>query len=609
MKFNEWSISRKLTSSFCLIVATFIIAAVFVIFNFQNIKQTSALRERSEAQVAKIDSISASILDLAGQVRAYLLTQDKFFLKGINENYERAKTGAYELEATADSPHQLQQFQAIARAIHGYKTDIVDIQLTAKSPQEGAALMKAGAKTKWMAAYRSAEKAFVNEARAVQAQRTEDRNKAVALGQAAIFAGAAIATLVGAIAAFLVYKTIGVPIRAMSTAMRRLAEGDHNVFIPQTARRDEVGEMATAVEYFKTAAKERLRLAEESAAARNAVEVERQRNEAAIVTASDQLRQVVQDLGAGLSRLSRGDLTCRIDSTFATNYRSLQEDFNAAILALQDAMTQISVDSQGICAGVAEISKAADDLSRRTESQAASLEETAATLDHITTTVSKTAQSASAARQIVSTAKSDAVASEKVASDAMGAMENIETSSKKIGAIIGVIDEIAFQTNLLALNAGVEAARAGDAGRGFAVVASEVRGLAQRAADAAKEIKQLISASSREVGVGVAQVGETGKALARIIAQVAQIDAVVQDIARSAVEEANGLQAVNDVVSQMDHVTQQNAALVEQTTAASHLLTTQAEALIERVAVFNLGGAGVASPAGRSTPRVLRRIA
>jgi methyl-accepting chemotaxis protein len=580
-----------------------------VVFNFQNIKQTSALRERSEAQVAKIDSISKSMLDMAGQLRAYLLTQDKFFLKGINGNYESAQAGALDLEATADSPYQLEQFHALERAIRGYKTDIVDIQLTAKTPEEGAALMKAGAKTKWMAAFRSAEKAFVQDARAVQAKRTEDRNKAVALGQAFILAGAAVAMLVGAVAAILVNRMIGAPIRAMSTAMHRLAEGDHDVLVPQTQRRDEVGQMAKAVEYFKTAAKERLRLAAESAAARNAVEVERQLNEAAIVTASDQLRQVVQDLGAGLSRLSQGDLTCRIDSTFAANYRSLQEDFNAAIQALQDAMSQISVDSQGICAGVAEISKAADDLSRRTESQAASLEETAATLDHITTTVRKTAQSASAARQIVSTAKDDALASEKVASDAVGAMQNIESSSKKIGAIIGVIDEIAFQTNLLALNAGVEAARAGDAGRGFAVVASEVRGLAQRAADAAKEIKQLISASSREVGVGVAQVGETGKALARIIAQVAQIDEVVQDIASSAVEEANGLQAVNDVVSQMDHVTQQNAALVEETTAASHLLTTQAEALIERVAVFNLGGAGVASPTRLSAPRVLRRSA
>ncbi len=609
MRFDEWPISRKLTSAFCLIILTFCMAAAVVVFNFQNIKQTSALRERSEAQVAKIDSISKSMLDMAGQLRAYLLTQDKFFLKGINGNYESAQAGALDLEATADSPYQLEQFHALERAIRGYKTDIVDIQLTAKTPEEGAALMKAGAKTKWMAAFRSAEKAFVQDARAVQAKRTEDRNKAVALGQAFILAGAAVAMLVGAVAAILVNRMIGAPIRAMSTAMHRLAEGDHDVLVPQTQRRDEVGQMAKAVEYFKTAAKERLRLASESAAARNAVEVERQLNEAAIVTASDQLRQVVQDLGAGLSRLSQGDLTCRIDSTFAANYRSLQEDFNAAIQALQDAMSQISVDSQGICAGVAEISKAADDLSRRTESQAASLEETAATLDHITTTVRKTAQSASAARQIVSTAKDDALASEKVASDAVGAMQNIESSSKKIGAIIGVIDEIAFQTNLLALNAGVEAARAGDAGRGFAVVASEVRGLAQRAADAAKEIKQLISASSREVGVGVAQVGETGKALARIIAQVAQIDEVVQDIASSAVEEANGLQAVNDVVSQMDHVTQQNAALVEETTAASHLLTTQAEALIERVAVFNLGGAGVASPTRLSAPRVLRRSA
>jgi methyl-accepting chemotaxis protein len=609
MHFYDWPVSRKLTSAFCAVIVAFCTVAAVVVFNFQNIKQTSALRERSEAQVAKVDTISKSMLDLAGQVRAYLLTQDKFFLKGIRENYESAQAGAHDLEATADSAHQLEQFQAMDRAIQGYKTDIVDVQLAAKSPEEGALLMKAGAKKKWMAAFRAAEKAFVEEARAVQAQRTADRNKAVALGQAAIFAGAAVAMLVAAVAALLLHRLIGAPIRAMSTAMRRLADGDHDVLVPQTQRRDEVGQMAASVQQFKTAAQERRRLAEESAAVRNAAEAERQHNEAAIATAADELRQVVQDLGAGLSRLSQGDLTCRVDSVFAANYRTLQTDFNAAIQALQDAMTEISVNSQGIGTGVAEISRAADDLSRRTERQAASLEETAAALDHITTTVRKTAQSASAARQIVSAAKSDALASEKVVTDAVGAMQNIEASSLKISMIISVIDDIAFQTNLLALNAGVEAARAGDAGRGFAVVASEVRGLAQRAAEAAKEIKQLISASSGEVGVGVAQVGETGKALARIIAQVAQIDTVVQDIASSAVEEANGLQAVNDAVNQMDQATQQNAAMVEQTTAASHFLRTQAEALMDRVAGFNVGQANSAASPFRRPATALRRSA
>jgi methyl-accepting chemotaxis protein len=240
--------------------------------------------------------------------------------------------------------------------------------------------------------------------------------------------------------------------------------------------------------------------------------------------------------------------------------------------------------------GAGEITQASDDLSRRTEQQAASLEETAAALDQITATVRKTAENANAARDVVTTAKSDAERSGVVVRETVAAMTGIENSSKQIGNIIGVIDEIAFQTNLLALNAGVEAARAGDAGRGFAVVATEVRALAQRSADAAKEIKTLISASGTQVATGVKLVGETGIALGRIVEQVEQLNGLVRDIAGSAQEQATGLAEVNSAVNQMDQVTQQNAAMVEQSTAASHSLASEAEALGQLVGQFQIGG-------------------
>ncbi len=301
-------------------------------------------------------------------------------------------------------------------------------------------------------------------------------------------------------------------------------------------------------------------------------------------------RQVVETIACGLSSLSRGDLTVRLEKPFEAEYETLRADFNAATAGLEETMKVVSTTSQAIRSGSDEITHAADDLSRRTEQQAASLEETAAALDEITVTVRKTAEGAIHARNVVGKAKSDAEKSGVVVRDAVSAMSGIEKSSKQIGQIIGVIDEIAFQTNLLALNAGVEAARAGDAGRGFAVVASEVRALAQRSAEAAKEIKALISASGQQVASGVDLVGEAGRTLERIAGQVADITTVVHEIAASAQEQATALNQVNTAINQMDQVTQQNAAMVEQTTAASHALAAETEELSRLMGRFKVGG-------------------
>ena len=251
-----------------------------------------------------------------------------------------------------------------------------------------------------------------------------------------------------------------------------------------------------------------------------------------------------------------------------------------------ETVRAVVASAGAIHSGAREISSASDDLSQRTEQQAASLEETAAALDEITATLKKSAEGAKHASQVVASADDDAKKGAVVVKQAVEAMDAISKSSDQIGRIIGVIDEIAFQTNLLALNAGVEAARAGDAGRGFAVVASEVRALAQRSAEAAKEIKGLISTSSSQVGSGVSLVAESGKALERIIAQVSEINRVVAEIAAGAQEQASGLQQVNSAINQMDQSTQQNATMVEESTAASHSLsqeTTQLASLIERV--------------------------
>jgi methyl-accepting chemotaxis protein len=291
--------------------------------------------------------------------------------------------------------------------------------------------------------------------------------------------------------------------------------------------------------------------------------------------AAERLETVVAALGAGLAELAKGDLVARVETDLHGEADRLRLDFNAAAEALHSAMGAIVEIVATIRGGADQISSAIDELSTRTEGQATSLEQTASAVDQITGTVKKTAQVVGAAHKVVSAAKGDAERSGEIVRQAIAAMGGIEQSSKHIVRIIGVIDEIAFQTNLLALNAGVEAARAGDAGRGFAVVASEVRALAQRSAEAAKEIKSLISSSAKQVDLGVDLVGQTSKALERIVAQVVEIDHVVSAVAKSAEEQAGALQQVDRAVAQMDQSTQRNAEMAQRTTAAARALAAQ----------------------------------
>ncbi|AXJ95027.1 MULTISPECIES: methyl-accepting chemotaxis protein [unclassified Sphingomonas] len=365
--------------------------------------------------------------------------------------------------------------------------------------------------------------------------------------------------------------------------MEGLAAGDIETAIRYSDHRDCVGRMSRAMVVFRDNA-ERVR------------------------AGSVAQQQVVQSLGEGLDRLAARDLTYRITTALPAEYEQLRVDFNRAMDGLSTAILTVAAATNGINHGASDVRSASDDLSQRTEQQAASLEETAAAMDEITATVRQTAAGAVKANTVVAEARVDAEHSGDVVSRAVDAMGGIQRASNEIGEIISVIDGIAFQTNLLALNAGVEAARAGDAGKGFAVVASEVRALAQRSADAAKDVKTKITASTEQVEAGVQLVNETGAALNRIIGRIGEISTLVAHIATNAESQATGLQQVNTAVNEMDGVTQQNAAMVEEATAAARSLSAEADQLARQVARFRIEG-DHAAPAATNPVHGLQRQA
>lgn len=378
------------------------------------------------------------------------------------------------------------------------------------------------------------------------------------------------------------------PVTYLTVAMGKMAAGNLEIEIPGEGRTDQLGAMATAVGVFRANALERRRLEGDAAHLREVAEQERGERDGIAKRSAADVEFAVNALATGLSKLSEGDLSYRITTPFVENLDRLRSDFNASISKLNNALSDVGRNARAIDAGATEVRHSADDLARRTEQQAASVEQTAAALEEVTTTVKDSAKRAEEVGRLVERARSSAQQSGDVVENAVRAMVGIEASSTEISKIIGVIDEIAFQTNLLALNAGVEAARAGEAGKGFAVVAQEVRELAQRSANAAKEIKTLIGASATQVETGVGLVGNAGKALHVIVDQVEEIDNHVRAIVLASREQSIGLQEINTAINAIDQGTQQNAAMVEEQTAASHGLASEAAALNALLESFRL---------------------
>ena len=457
-----------------------------------------------------------------------------------------------------------------------------------------------------------------------------------------------LVVLIAALIAFLIARSVSNPILALTKAMRELAEGNFGVVLPGLKRKDEVGNIAKAVEAFKVKAAEK---AEREAAAKaeqdRQAEAERQAALAkmsdefqatvggivqaavagdfskrveldgktglvlnvgtAINSLCDNVAKALNDLIEMLGALAEGNLSQRITNEYQGDFAELKTNANTAAERIGRIVGQIKQSAREVSDASAEISSSTTDLSQRTEEQAASLEETSASMEEIAATVRKNAENAQQANQSTAKARDVAGRSGEVVAKAVAAMAQIEASSGKISDIIGVIDEIARQTNLLALNAAVEAARAGDAGRGFAVVASEVRTLAQRSSQAAKDIKDLITNSNGQVRSGVELVNKAGTALGEIVESIKEVADLVSDIAGASIEQSTGVEEVNRALNQMDTVTQQNSALVEENAATAKTLEHQAKNMDERVSFFRIdaaaaNAAGAAVEEAKKTP-------
>ncbi|WP_135078271.1 methyl-accepting chemotaxis protein [Terasakiella sp. SH-1] len=323
---------------------------------------------------------------------------------------------------------------------------------------------------------------------------------------------------------------------------------------------------------------------------------------------NDTVSDVFDEIAESLSALAKGDLQYQITKDYAGTYETLKQDANQTSVRLKGIVGDIIVSSNEITSASKEISSGSIDLSQRTETQASSLEETAASMEEMSTTVKQNADNAQQANSLAIKARDVAEDGGKVVEQAVTAMSSIEDSSQKVSDIIGVIDEIAFQTNLLALNAAVEAARAGDAGKGFAVVASEVRTLAQRSSEAAKDIKSLILDSNQQVREGVKLVGDTGGSLENIVDSIKRVADIVSEIAAASQQQASGVGEINAAVTQMDEMTQQNAALVEESSASARSLEEQSEKMMQLMSFFEIGD-GKPSAATPIAPVTAKEVA
>jgi methyl-accepting chemotaxis protein len=584
-------VSRKLLVAFSTI---FIIVTAFcavALLSLSQIKSATASNRNTQNVLRLSGEILSTLVEQQNAMRGYVASVNDEFLGRIQKNQDAVKPLLQQLENELGNVSAASIIPQLTQTISTFNEEVAQTVSNAKDKSQLEATRQTIATKARLTKIREVLGAVTEREVKAAEIRNAELETAFSTGTMTLLIGGILTGIVAVMMGIVLARGLGRPIAAMTDVMRQLAGGDTAVSVPEIGRKDEIGAMAAAVEVFRSNAVANARLEQQSVEQRELSDAERAKRSQEDRIRAEAMAEATTSLAGGLSALARGDLTVSLSSPFAPEFETLRSDFNKAVQQLSETLTAVSQSTDSIDDGSREISQSTNDLSKRTEQQAASLEETAAALDQITVNVSNSSRRAEEARTVAADATASAEHSGKVVANAVGAMERIEQSSSQIANIIGVIDEIAFQTNLLALNAGVEAARAGEAGKGFAVVAQEVRELAQRSAQAAKEIKDLIRASTGEVASGVRLVSETGDALKTIEGLIVSVNQHMNAIATSSREQSVGLSEVNTAVNQMDQVTQQNAAMVEETSAASATLATESNRLRELIGRFDLGAA------------------
>jgi len=583
----------KLVISFSLVLLVGLVVNLVSMTSSRTQQEATGWTEHTYKVLRAVDNMIAGMVNQETGLRGFLLAGDAQFLDPQRAG-EAQFLAAFDLtkRLTSDNVAQQKRLADLQVQVNGWTKEVMNKEVAlmgeATTVEEARAMEVSGAGKKYMDSIRAIAKEISDEEASLLDDRAAASEAAASNTFWSIIFGITATIIIIAILLALLSSTMIRPIQTITASMKILAGGDADAEIPYAGRADEIGEMAAAVEVFRTNALENQRLEQQANAQRNESEEQRRRTAEQERVRAEAMSQATSGLAGGLKQLAAGNLAFQLTQAFAEEFESLRADFNQAVAQLKDTMAAVAEATGSIDSGSREISQSAEDLSKRTEQQAASLEETAAALNQITINVANSNKRAEEARTVAIQANHSARQSGAVVANAVDAMGKIEQSSNQISNIIGVIDDIAFQTNLLALNAGVEAARAGEAGKGFAVVAQEVRELAQRSATAAKEIKDLIRNSSMEVGNGVKLVSDTGQALKTIETYIVTINQHMDAIATSSREQSVGLSEVNTAVNQMDQVTQQNAAMVEEANAAGATLANESSRLRGLIGQFQL---------------------
>ncbi|WP_363321745.1 methyl-accepting chemotaxis protein [Sphingomonas sp.] len=583
MSLQNIPISRKLAGAFAALIVIFAGVGWIVFSNLSSLEKAAADKERSLRALELSQTLLTLVLEQQNAARGFAILGKEEFYKTYAENggkfFETVQK--FKEHSTADQQHA--RADALAGEVRDLRVKLDNVIRLARNPAtRGQAGELSGVKML------SKIRALIKDINATQQERVQEKieaeNAAVLASEWAIWLGGAFSVALSVLLGWLLSRGIATPVAQMTGVMKTLASGNNKVDVPATDRGDEIGDMAKAVLVFREAA------------------IEKEKTDAAKKIADAEQQRVVETLEANLSKLAQGDLTSQIDEAFSPAYESVKVNFNGAVTELRNLIGTVMESAATIRTGSNEIAQASEDLARRTEANAASLEETSAAVTQMDGRLKATAASAGRTVERADGAISTVSGGRGIADEAVQAMTRVADSAKGIDSVIEGLDKIAFQTRVLAMNAAVEAGRAGEAGRGFAVVADLVSALAMRAEEEAGRARDQLTATQTDIVAAVEMVQKVDSALADISGDVGEVHALLNQMATDNQAQSTAITQISVAIGTMDQSTQQNAAMVEETSAAARNLTGEVAALSEQASKFNVGNSARAVAVRANVP-------